>query len=259
MKKTIVFFDVDGTLFDHSTKQVHPDTVLAIKALANNRDVELALATGRSLGALHVINDILPYFSIKVLLNGAFALHHNNVIFSAPLPIDDIKSLHAYAEKHQLALGFVSSHDEAISQINETVVKAIDNFDMPMPVMDPFYYTHKPVFQMWAFSEESHHIDALKSTFPRLRFMSWHANGCDITSPVHNKGTTIKAITEGKYEQVIAFGDGENDLEMLEMVDFGVAMGNAYSVALKSKADYICEPIFEGGIAKTLKKLHLID
>ena len=55
----------------------------------------------------------------------------------------------------------------------------------------------------------------------------------------------------------MAFGDGNNDIEMLEVVGTGVAMGNA-SEELKAIADDICASVSEDGIYHYLKKQGII-
>ena len=51
-----------------------------------------------------------------------------------------------------------------------------------------------------------------------------------------------------------AFGDGENDLEMIRFCGHGVAMGNAEEV-VKAEADLICPPVWEDGLAQILREL----
>lgn len=55
---------------------------------------------------------------------------------------------------------------------------------------------------------------------------------------------------------IIAFGDSENDLEMISHAGVGVAMGNA-SERLKQAADYIAPCSWEDGIARTLHFLKI--
>ena len=55
---------------------------------------------------------------------------------------------------------------------------------------------------------------------------------------------------------IIAFGDSENDLEMISHAGIGVAMGNA-SETLKKAANYIAPCSWEDGIARTLYTLKL--
>ena len=55
----------------------------------------------------------------------------------------------------------------------------------------------------------------------------------------------------------IAFGDGRNDLEMLETVGTGVAMDNAVPEA-KAVADEICPDVNDDGITTWLKERDFI-
>lgn len=55
----------------------------------------------------------------------------------------------------------------------------------------------------------------------------------------------------------MAFGDGNNDIEMLEAVGRGVAMKNA-SLELKSIADDICDDVANDGIYSYCKAIGLI-
>ena len=54
-----------------------------------------------------------------------------------------------------------------------------------------------------------------------------------------------------------AFGDGPNDLEMLQYVQYGTAMGNAEQNVLKA-ASYRTEGIWEDGVYRALKRYGLI-
>ena len=61
-----------------------------------------------------------------------------------------------------------------------------------------------------------------------------------------------------KREEIMAFGDGENDIDMLKFAGIGVAMGNA-SDEVKAAADYVTDSVDADGIAKALKHFGLID
>ena len=53
--------------------------------------------------------------------------------------------------------------------------------------------------------------------------------------------------------EVIAIGDADNDLEMINFAGLGVAMGNATN-SLKEKADYITSSNNDDGVAKVIEK-----
>ncbi|MNH24318.1 putative phosphatase [compost metagenome] len=66
----------------------------------------------------------------------------------------------------------------------------------------------------------------------------------------------IKALGVAK-EDVYAFGDGLNDLEMLSFVGHGIAMGNAED-EVKAAASYVTSHVSENGIYEGLKLVGLL-
>lgn len=57
--------------------------------------------------------------------------------------------------------------------------------------------------------------------------------------------------------EAIAFGDGGNDIDMLELVGLGIAMGNG-NEQLKAVADFVTKNSSEDGIDYTLRKCGII-
>jgi hypothetical protein len=58
----------------------------------------------------------------------------------------------------------------------------------------------------------------------------------------------------GTMEETIAFGDAENDLEMLKAVGVGVAMGNAHA-SIQAEVPHVTESVDEDGVARFLERL----
>ena len=55
-------------------------------------------------------------------------------------------------------------------------------------------------------------------------------------------------------ERTIAFGDGQNDIELLEWAGFGVAVSDA-DQRLLAIADFVCPPATEEGVAQVIEAL----
>jgi hydroxymethylpyrimidine pyrophosphatase-like HAD family hydrolase len=53
-------------------------------------------------------------------------------------------------------------------------------------------------------------------------------------------------------ERTVAFGDGENDVELVEWAGYGVAVENAHP-RVKAVADFICPRVDEEGVAQVLE------
>lgn len=89
----------------------------------------------------------------------------------------------------------------------------------------------------------------------------WDDNAIDIFPINGGKENAIKKILEIynlSKDEVMAFGDAENDIKMLETVGTSVAMGNA-SKQLKDIATYVTTDVDDDGIYNGLKHFGLID
>jgi len=59
---------------------------------------------------------------------------------------------------------------------------------------------------------------------------------------------------DGTLDEAIAFGDAENDLEMLKAVKAGVAMGNSHA-SIQVEVPFVTESVDEDGVARFLERL----
>ena len=55
-------------------------------------------------------------------------------------------------------------------------------------------------------------------------------------------------------EQTIAFGDGENDVELVEWAGYGIAVENAHD-RVKAVADWVCAGAQDEGVAQVIEAL----
>jgi Cof subfamily protein (haloacid dehalogenase superfamily) len=77
----------------------------------------------------------------------------------------------------------------------------------------------------------------------------------ELASPQVSKGSGLAFVAEHlgfASEQTVAFGDGENDVELLEWSGYGVAVANAHRRVLDI-ADFVCPPADEEGDAQTIE------
>ena len=89
---------------------------------------------------------------------------------------------------------------------------------------------------------------------------SWNPTGIDIVARGSGKAAGIAQFIEEQgldRSEIMAFGDGENDIEMLKYAGIGVAMGNAGD-AVKAAADYVTDSVDENGIENALKHFGLV-
>lgn len=72
-----------------------------------------------------------------------------------------------------------------------------------------------------------------------------------------SKGSGLAFVAERlglAAEHIVSFGDGENDIELLEWAGFGIAVDNADDL-LKARADWVCPGVAEQGVAQLIEAL----
>ena len=87
----------------------------------------------------------------------------------------------------------------------------------------------------------------------------WTKSGVDLTVDHHSKGTGIlkvKALLDPI--KVICIGDGHNDVDMIEVADIGIAMGNSNVSILKEKADLVGPCVTDDKLYEFLKNHKII-
>lgn len=127
------------------------------------------------------------------------------------------------------------------------------------PDIVPAFYKEQVVNMMLLLSRDKND-EAYQLAFPELRFIRNFPYALDVITAGNSKATGIRALIRTLNNQSIttyAFGDGANDLEMFQEVDFSIAMGNAIPL-LKEKSDYVSTDHDKGGIMQGLKHYHLI-
>ena len=259
MTQKIIFFDIDRTLYDPDTRSIPESTKQALKQLHDNPDVEIAIATGRASYMLHNIEDIKEYINIFILINGQIIIKDGVTIYRNPIEKEKVCRVVEAFERDGMKYGFLGEHDETLNIVDEKGKEAFELVDMNLPRIDPHFYQDNDIFQMWAFCDRGAH-DKYKQLFDDLELVRWLGGGFDILSKGMSKKEGIKKILELEgipLENAYAFGDGDNDIEMLDFIPNSVAMGNA-SPRAKQHATYLTDDIKNDGVAKGLKQLGLL-
>lgn len=258
MLKAIVF-DVDNTIFDSKLGKVPEQTLKLLKELSARQDVYLGLATGRGRRKLDIIEDILPLFDFKVLLNGAVVLKGDDIIFDEPIKIEDIIDALDKTKGHDLNVGMVGIDNEAVNYWDDRVGYGMKVLRGVFPKVDPEFYLKSKIYQLWMFADYESEILEIAKDIPAFRVYPWHHGGADFNYPHINKSYGIKKALETLPEcQLICVGDGYNDIGMLEIADISIAMDNTRFSELKEKADHIAPAIAEDQLYAFFKSLHLI-
>ena len=77
----------------------------------------------------------------------------------------------------------------------------------------------------------------------------------ELASPDVTKGSGLAFVAKHlgfSQERTVGFGDGENDVPLLEWTGYAVAVENAHERVL-AEADFVCPPVNEEGVAQVIE------
>jgi len=253
----IYFFDIDNTLLDHATNAIPPSALDAIAALKRAGHT-IVIATGRSYGhAEPFIKQIGPSYAITQ--NGSRIVKDGKEVVTIALDKDALKNLFAWVNGQGHHYGLDDGSIALISSDDSCIVELLHAVDKPLRTSTEFY-VGQAVYQAWLFFDERRDAQifpAILKRFPEFDLVRWHPMAVDVLPKGINKWTACQWVmqqTGFEAHQAVAFGDGLNDLEMLQGVGFGVAMENAHP-DLKAVAQRIAPALHQDGIAKVLAEL----
>ena len=251
------FFDVDGTLLSYKTRQVCPSTKAAIRKL-QEQGIACIVATGRHMIQMSKLPVAEIPFDAFVMLNGQLVLDkQQNVLFDVPIEGKAKEFLIEKFNDHTYPAIIVEEKDMYLNYVTDHVLKVHEIISVDMPALSD--YKGGNIYQVCAYlsPEEEHLVDAIAQ---ECVMTGWHYGGKDIIAAGGGKMAGIKRYLDLvgiKPEEIIAFGDAENDVEMIRFAGIGVAMGNGVEAA-KAVADYVTADIDDDGIEKALKHYGLI-
>lgn len=252
------FFDVDGTLFSHRTGQIPASTKQAFKQM-QAAGIKTFTATGRHIMELNSLPTRELSFAGYVTLNGQLGLDgQQKIIFETPIDPVDVKIVLSEFNKKRLPISVVEDDRIFINFINQDVKQILANILSPLPAVGK-YDGHKKIYQFMTYDAGRRARD-LATKLPGCKLTQWNPLGFDIVPKNGSKMVGIKKMMRYfglKQSEIIAFGDGANDLEMLKYAGVSVAMGNGIK-EIKQAADYVTSDIDQDGIYKALKKFKII-
>ncbi|HLR92624.1 MAG TPA: Cof-type HAD-IIB family hydrolase [Atopostipes sp.] len=274
--KKLVFFDIDGTLVTRNNS-IPKSTVKAINQLKRNGAIPV-IATGR---APVLMNEIAKELDIDsyISMNGQYIVHEGEVIYSNPIDMEIVDEVVEVATERRDGI-LLSTADEIIansmiSLVNRgswyTFLKGLVGIipervkaklwhRMMKKVPEKEDYEHKEILMMNINANQEQEQEYRKIFSNHLEFTRANQMSMDIVNKGVSKATGAEMMISAlgvNHENTFAFGDGLNDMEIINYVATGIAMENGFE-ELKATADYVTDSVFNHGIAKGLKKLELI-
>lgn len=274
MTPKLILTDLDGTLLSHH-RAVSPANLAALQRAAE-REAEIVVATGRFYGGLPRELKELPFLRYFILMNGAkvYDRKEDRVLYRAEIPMEEAEALFDYMWQQDATVDCYQNDraymdrryydrldyyipDPESRRLVRAIREPVEDFrarvraggDTVQKVQ--CYFPHLEVRERV--------MAHLAREFPRLvQTISMPAN-LEINHAGATKGAALLALCGAvgvDAGETAAFGDGTNDLSMIQQAGIGVAMANG-APAVLAAADRIAPPCEEDGVAQILNEWFL--
>lgn len=253
-----LFIDFDGTLFSH-TQHKFPNS--AIQAINETRakGITVFLCTGRAKSEFKQF-DLSPLkVDGMVLCNGQIVLDsEDNIIFENPISGKLKERLIDIYESKKQPIYFANNEELILNFENETIRRVQNAVSSKIPPVKDYHGEN--FYMASAFYDNEDELAFLNNLKDEAEVTYWHVGAVDIVPKGSCKSYGIRKTLEIlniPIEETIGFGDGDNDIDMLQQCGIGVAMGNAADF-VKEAADYVTDDIDDDGLYKAFKHFELI-
>lgn len=263
-EKHLIVLDLDGTLLTDE-KKISSKTHDILKK-ARHKGHEVMIATGRPFRASELYYQQLQLTTPIVNFNGAFVHHPTDPswgVYHEPMDLKVAKQIIDACDEFPFRNIVAEVMDDVYLHYHDE--KIIDVFMMGNPSISTgdirnVLSDHPTSMLIHAEEEDvadirAHLDDVHAELIDHRRWAApWHI--IEIVKSGLNKAVGIERVASSlniPQERIIAFGDEDNDLEMLDYAGTGVAMGNAID-PLKDIANEVTLSNEEDGIGRYLQK-----
>ena len=265
MPYKLIALDMDGTVLG-SDKKLSPGTLSAIKQ-AMDRGIIVTISTGRPIVMMGNYREILDMVGTPIITyNGAKVVdpRDQRVLYQENLD----KRAAADIFRRGEAFGtvqcvwsndrlYISKHNEKTEQyaeageVESALITDIDAI-LAQGITKILWIDDAPVIARYQEELAGALPEGVTSCTSSPYFLEFFSNKA-------SKGLALQFL--GEYHtiaqsEIIAVGDADNDIPMLEYAGLGVAMGNA-TEAIKAGADFVTLTNDEGGVAHVIEKFLL--
>lgn len=265
-KTAIVFTDVDGTLVgaDHHPIPSPDDTFARVAAR-----IPLCLVSARSPEGLYTIQRALNFQGPLTCFSGAYVLDgEGEELFSQTLTVEDAQEICDIVARlfPNIAIGAYGFHDWYVRSRNCEAVRreeaavqfeAKESDDLLAP------FRGRSLHKLLLMGERDEIMQAQPFLAERFRHLTVERSSqilCEVMSRGVNKAHAVRLLCDHYGVDVsgaIAFGDGCNDIDMLEEVPHSFAMANAEDEVKKVAWKVLPWTNVERGVERTLRQLVL--
>ena len=261
----LAVFDLDGTLVEYGTDRLTPATLEAINTLYDN-NIKVTIATGRSWKQTRALAEKLKIRIPVIVQTGAISIDPltGKVLKTQPLRADVERKLHGINDLPRVDQ-FCLSEDGSYytTKISTSGGKWLFGSGEGCRLVSGDLDQGSVIKHLFIGSEADLRplaklVGELKPTPntilwpPDLKTDDWFL---EVFDPLASKGQALIWLAEClglSLNEIIAFGDGHNDVDMIRTAGYGVAM-NGSPQELIEQADLVIPGATEEGIARLFR------
>lgn len=264
----LIALDVDGTLLD-SLHRLAPETIQAIRE-AQGRGAHICLATGKLLVSARDLVERLDLAGPQITCNGAAIMDAKSGAVIASWPLSGALSQRAIAAYRDLAPDFpiawytadaiytdaeYGQLDTILAAYHEPPLRHVAALDGALPPAMKLLVTGDPARLAGLHEQMARRLGETANV------MRTTADFVEVVLPTIDKGLALAEVARQlgvAREEIVAIGDGENDIPLLEAAGLSIAMANAMP-ALVTHARAITTSADELGVVHALNALGLTN
>lgn len=251
-EKRLAVFDIDGTLVTMK-KTILKSTLAAIREL-QEKGVHVAIATGRNYKMARAVIDETGIHDY-IVCNGSAYYVNDKLVAQRTMDQDDMRKLTLFTR--QIDTNFLAETADEVyaDKLPEPMAEKLMAGCQTFPVLGHGFALDHPFVQGLAVMspEQEQSAPELKHT----QFRRFGPEGVDVLPADGSKARAINELagTVGvSRDNIVAFGDNQNDKEMLQSAGIGIAMGHA-TPDVQAMADWVTSDSESDGIMRGLQHI----
>lgn len=255
-----IFLDMDGTLLNTKGK-INPKTAEYLRQI----NIPVTLVSARAPMEMAFAINELNLHGPQISFNGGL-IHEDNdgqqkIISSTPIDSKQVSLIINFIEKNypDLSLSFYT-RDQWIAKREDDGIKYEEKLTGLKPDLVSKYDFTPAIYKIMLINLDMKKAkkvrDDLVNNFNEVTAKSTGPQYVEVTNQKAQKKFSIQYIKKLEHlnkDEMMAFGDGENDLPMLNEVGHAIAMSNAQD-DVKKQAEMVTLSNDEDGIVYALKK-----
>ncbi len=252
MKYKLIAIDLDGTLLN-SQGEIDTQTQQIIRSIASTTNI--ILTTGRHHTTVAYYHQLLQLNTPAICCNGSYVYQFENQQITFAEPIDKQRAAHFVSQSESLDL--IAYADDKILLCYQHPANYISKLESWGATLEPniqpkiervtdFASALSDCKHIWTFVTEGspNDIDAFISDpliYENFSYEQSWFNRIGFNKKGNSKGAMLSRLATSlgiKLEDVVAIGDNDNDVSMLQCSGLGIAVNNA-TEKLKNCADIV--------------------